>query len=149
MRKLILVAAVSLVVLVLGLGLGYFVGSRVMGSRKVLEGERAIEPPGPTFEVGEFNVNLADQEPHLVNFKLVLELTSQRALQTVSDPSWGPRIKNEVIMAVKDRRYVDLLTSEGVLELAADLRKRLNSILPYAEGKPPVKGVFFTQFLVQ
>ncbi len=149
-KKLLLMVGIGVVFLIIGAAVGYFIGVKFFGGEKVVVVEKkAIQPPGPTIDLGEFNVNLADEEPHLVRMRIVLELTNNDALTIVNDPDWQVKIKNEIILTTKDRKYVDLLGSEGVMELANDIRKRLNSMLPLAKGKPPVKGVYFVEFLVQ
>jgi len=61
------------------------------------------------------------------------------------------RVKNEIILTVKDRRYDELKSSEGAQILAQDLRGRLNSLLPRTKkgDKVPVRQVLFDQFMLQ
>jgi flagellar FliL protein len=99
--------------------------------------------------MGDFTINLADPEAHIVRFKLTLELSSAAVPKALADPAWIPRLKNEVLMVVKDRRFIDLKRAEGMQALAQDLRARLNSVLPRVDGKVPINRVLFGEFMLQ
>ena len=144
-KKVVLIGVIVLVVLAGGIGAGLLWGGR-MGSGT---SEIVVDRPGPIFPVGEFTVNLADKEPRIVRLSLSLEMTSEKAMADLADPGWLTRLKNEVILAVKDRRYSALRSAEGLLELSQDMRTRLNALLPSQKGTPPVKRVLFTEFVLQ
>jgi flagellar FliL protein len=84
-----------------------------------------------------------------VRFKLILELNSPKALNLFSESGWQSRIKNEVILAMKDRFYDDLRTAEGILEASQDLTRRINAMMPLVDGRAPVKRVLFEEFMLQ
>lgn len=144
-KKIALIAVVILVVLAGGIGAGLLLGGR-LGSGK---GDVVADTPGPVVPVGEFTVNLADKDPRIARFSLTLEMTSVKATEALADPGWLTRIKNEIILTVKDRRFTALRSAEGLLELSQDLRTRLNALLPPLKGTPPVKRVLFTEFVLQ
>ncbi|QTX31658.1 flagellar basal body-associated FliL family protein [Aminithiophilus ramosus] len=144
-KKIALIAVVVLVVLAGGIGAGLLLGGR-LGSDK---GDVVADTPGPVVPVGEFTVNLADKDPRIARFSLTLEMTSVKATEALADPGWLTRIKNEIILTVKDRRFTALRSAEGLLELSQDLRTRLNALLPPLKGTPPVKRVLFTEFVLQ
>lgn len=144
-KKIALIAVVVLVVLAGGIGAGLLLGGR-LGSDK---GDVVADTPGPVVPVGEFTVNLADKDPRIARFSLTLEMTSVKATEALADPGWLTRIKNEIILTVKDRRFTALRSAEGLLELSQDLRTRLNALLPPLNGTPPVKRVLFTEFVLQ
>ncbi len=62
---------------------------------------------------------------------------------------WLARIKNEVILLAKDRVFEDLTSAEGIMGLAEDIKRTLNSILPPVKEKPPVVRVLFEGFVLQ
>ncbi len=145
-KKIAIIGLVVIVVLAGGIGAGLLLGGRLNSA--IRQGE-PVDVPGPTSAVGEFTVNLADKEPHIARFSLTLEMTSVKALETLADPGWQSRLRNEVILTVKDRRFTALRSAEGLLELSQDLRTRLNMLLPPVKGTPPVKRILFTEFVLQ
>lgn len=147
-KKALIFGVIGVVVLLLGIGGGVMVGLKFFGSDKP---EEKLLPPGPTVSLGSFTINLADPEPHLIQLGVTLELEDQETATMLADPGWMSRIKNEVILTVKDRRYDDLKSSEGAQILAQDLRGKLNSILPRTKKtrKVPVRQVLFDQFVLQ
>ncbi len=150
LKKIILFALVGIVILLVGAGAGIFLGGKILKQPKyVTSPERQVEMPGPMVNVGDFTVNLADREPKIVRFKLVLELNSPKALNLFSESGWQSRIKNEVILAMKDRFYDDLRTAEGILEASQDLTRRINAMMPLMDGRTPVKRVLFEEFMLQ
>jgi flagellar FliL protein len=145
-KKLIVFIVVGVVVLLLGIGGGVFVGLKFFGD----DGKGGtVDRPGPMMPLGDFTVNLADPDPHIVRFKMTLELSSPKVPEVLADPAWGTRMKNEVLMVVKDRRYTDLKRAEGLQALGQDLRARLNAALPRVEGKVPITRVLFEEFMLQ
>lgn len=147
-KKAVIFAVVGVVVLLLGIGGGVMVGLKFFGSGEPKEKQL---PPGPTVSIGSFTINLADPEPHLIQLGVTLEMEDQDAAALLGDPGWMSRVKNDIILAVKDRRYDELKSSEGAQILAQDLRGRLNSILPRTKkgDKVPVRQVLFDQFMLQ
>lgn len=145
-KKIAIIGLVVIVVLAGGIGAGLLLGGRLNSATR--QGE-PVDVPGPTSAVGEFTVNLADKEPHIARFSLTLEMTSVKALETLADPGWQSRLRNEVILTAKDRRFTALRSAEGLLELSQDLRTRLNMLLPPVKGTPPVKRILFTEFVLQ
>ena len=64
-------------------------------------------------------------------------------------PGWLLRIKNEVLLIVKDKVYEDLTSAEGALQFAGDIKRTLNSILPENKGEPLVVQALFESFVLQ
>lgn len=148
MKRMIVLIVVGVVVLLAGVGGGIFVGLKFFSQPDVVPGSQG-QPPGPTVRLGEFTVNLADKEPHVLRTTITLEVTSQESLALVADPGWLSRMRNEVILVGKDRRYDDLRTAEGVLEFAQDVKRRLNALMPLVKGQPAVSRVLFDDLIVQ
>lgn len=150
LKKIILFVLVGIAILLLGAGVGLFLGGKILNRPTyVTSPERQVEMPGPMVNMGDFVVNLADREPKIVRFKLVLELSSPKALNLFSESGWESRVKNEVILTMKDRFYDDLRTAEGVLEASQELMRRINAALPLVSGRAPVQRVLFEEFVLQ
>ena len=109
----------------------------------------AVTAMGPVVPVGDFTVNLSDKEPHIVKTTISLELLSEKGALVMADAGWQVRIRNEIVLVIKDRRLDDLRSAEGVLELAQDIKRRVNALLPLVEGQPPVVRVLFQDFISQ
>jgi len=107
------------------------------------------QPPGPVFALGDFTANLAGSDNHVVSFNLSIEMSSAKALEGIQNEAYKARVKSEVLLAVKDCRFEDLKSSEGVMELSEDLRKKINSILPQIKGNVAVNRVLFQGLVVQ
>ena len=94
-------------------------------------------------------MNLADKEVHVLRAQIALELTSEKAGEDVAQPAWQSLLRNDVLLLLKDQRYDDMRSGEGMLELAQQLKRRLNAILPLVDKKPPVLRVLFEEFIIQ
>ena len=99
--------------------------------------------------LGDFTANLAGSENHVVSFNLSLEMSSAKALESVQQEAWKARVKSEILLSVKDRVFEDLKSSEGLLELSEDLKKKLNAMLPKNKGSVAVNRVLFQGLVVQ
>ena len=86
---------------------------------------------------------------HVITFTLSLELLNEKAVEVVQAPGWLLRIKNEVLLIVKDKVYEDLTSAEGALQFAGDIKRTLNSILPENKGEPLVVQALFESFVLQ
>lgn len=147
-KKTVILLVVGILVLVLGVGGGIMVGMRFF---KQADPNPAVvvQPPGPMFTLGDFTVNLADTEPHVVRLKMTLELSSIKVPEKLADPGWITLCKDEVLRTLKSARYDDIRYPEGMEKAKQDLRARLNAILPTVEGDVAVKRVLFEEFMVQ
>ena len=148
MKRLFMALLMALVRFALGFGGGLFAGRTFMSSEEKSPPTQ-IEEPGPVFPVGDFISNLAGTGNHVVNFKLSLEMEGPKSMEMVSSSSWLARIKNEVILLTKDRVFEELTSAEGIMNLAEDIKRTLNSILPPVKEKPPVVRVLFEGFVLQ
>lgn len=150
-KKIIIIVLIAVLVLAIGAGAGYFFGSKAGGKSNSLSTgiTKELERPGPIVDFGDFVINLADKEPHLVNFGLSLEASSVNAQELLTDSGWRSHIRNEVLLTVKDRIADDFRSAEGIMELSDDLKRRINSILPVVDGKVPVRRILFSKFVTQ
>lgn len=149
MKRIIVFIVVGLVMFGAGFGGGLMLG-RTMASGDGGGGESSpIKNPGPIVSVGEFTSNLAGGGRHVISFTLSLELLNEKAVEIVQAPGWLLRIRNEVLLIVKDKVYEDLTSAEGTLQFAGDIKRALNSILPEIKGEPVVVQVLFEALVLQ
>ncbi|PIE54273.1 MAG: flagellar basal body protein FliL [Dethiosulfovibrio peptidovorans] len=150
LKKILVILVVALVALVLGIGGGYFLGAHFGAEKETVTGiSKDLEHPGPIVDFGDFVINLADKEPHLANFELALEASNTEAKMILTDGGWRSHIRNEVLLTVKDHIADDFRSAEGIMELSDNLKRRLNAILPTAEGRVVVRRVLFRKFVTQ
>ncbi len=149
LKKILSFLIVAVVFFALGIGGGILAGktwfSGTSGTGKPMQDQ----PPGPVFALGDFTANLAGSDNHVVSFNLSIEMSSAKALEGIQNEAYKARVKSEVLLAVKDCRFEDLKSSEGVMELSEDLRKKINSILPQIKGNVAVNRVLFQGLVVQ
>lgn len=131
-----------------------FGGGLVMGrsmsdddSRVSSGGAIRVPAPGPLFPVGEFTSNLAGAGKHVISFSLSLEGSDAKALDVMN--VWLPRIKNEILLIMKDKVYEDLTSAEGAMQFGEEIKRALNAMLPDVKGTPPVVRVLFESFILQ
>ena len=108
-----------------------------------------IPDPGPVVSIGEFNSNLAGSARHIINIDVSLEALNSRAVETIKLTGWHSRIRNEILLIVKDKIYEDLTSAEGMLQLSEEIKRSLNALLPQINGEAPVVRVLFDTFVVQ
>ena len=85
----------------------------------------------------------------VITFTLSLELLNEKAVDVIQAPGWLLRIKNEVLLIVKDKVYEDLTSAEGTLQFAGDIKRTLNFILPESKGEPLIVQALFESFVLQ
>lgn len=147
-KKTLIIVIVGVLVLIVGLGGGAYVGMKLFKGDPVT-GEIQVPDPGPMLDLGQFTSTLADQDVHVVKLKATAELTSQKVVERLTDPGWLVMMKDEVMKTLKDQRYDNIRHAEGMEKLKQDLRTRLNAILPRVEGKVSVNKVLFDEYMVQ
>jgi flagellar FliL protein len=99
---------------------------------------------GPTHEVGNFTVNLADPgERVFVKAGVSVELSNSEA--GVELASRDPQVKDIVISVLSSRNMGDVSSYEGKEALKKELTEKINRLL--TKGK--VRSVFFTEFVFQ
>ena len=147
MKRIILFIIMAILLFSVGFGGGIMVGRTWLN----LEGSTSVtvEEPGPVYFVGDFIANLSGAGNHVANFKLSLEVSSDRAMEMVSSASWVARIRNEVILLVKDRVFDELTTAEGIMQLAEDIKRTINAMMPSVRDKAPVVRVLFEGFVLE
>ncbi len=143
----------AVLVLVISGGVAYFVANKVISSKekKTKQPEVVNMKPGPVVKLGDFTVNLADRdETHFVRVSIALEVRDSTIETLVKKDDWSVRIKNAIIMILRDKKTTDLSTSKGISNVAREIKFKLNSIIPKGKvNAPPIRNVFFTSFMVQ
>ncbi len=147
MKRVLIFLVLAVGMFSLGFGGGIVAGRTWFNPESPAKTE--IEAPGPVYLVGDFIANISGAGDHVANFKLSLETSGDKAFGMVSSPSWVARIKNEVILLVKDRVYEELTTAEGIMKLAEDIKRTVNSMMPQLGDKAPVVRVLFEGFILQ
>ena len=149
MKRIIVFVVVGLVMFGAGFGGGLVLGRTMASGDGAAVETRQVRAPGPIVSVGEFTSNLAGAGRHVITFTLSLELLNEKAVEVVQAPGWLLRIKNEVLLIVKDKVYEDLTSAEGALQFAGDIKRTLNSILPESKGEPLIVQALFESFVLQ
>ena len=149
MKRIIIFVVVGLVLFGAGFGGGLMLGRTMVSGGGATMDTRQVKAPGPIVSIGEFTSNLAGAGRHVITFTLSLELLDAKAVEVVQSPGWLLRIKNEVLLIVKDKVYEDLTSAEGALQFAGDIKRTLNSILPESKGEPLIVQALFESFVLQ
>jgi flagellar FliL protein len=149
-KRTIVTVVVGLLVLVVGVGGGLFVGLKYFSSPpETTTKEVAIPDPGPMVDLGQFSSTMADPEIHVVRVKVTLELSGQNVVTRLADPGWTIMMKDEILKTLKDQRYDNVRYAEGMEKLKLDLKSRLNAILPRVDDNLAVNRVLFDEFMTQ
>jgi flagellar FliL protein len=146
MKKIVVFVIVGLVMFGIGFGGGLVLG-RSMAPEGVPEGGKAVPAPGPIVLIGEFMSNLAGSGRHIISFTVSLEVLNEAGVEIVN--TWLSRIKNEILLIVKDKVYEDLTSAEGALQFSGEIKRSLNAQLPEIKGEVPVTRVLFETFILQ
>ncbi|MDD3777171.1 MAG: flagellar basal body-associated FliL family protein [Actinomycetota bacterium] len=99
---------------------------------------------GPTYDVGEIIVNLADLgQARYGKAEVVLELAAESSLEEIK--TRNPQIRDIVIDIFSSQESTDLLDQQGKEEVKKKIKSSINQIL--SSGK--VEQVYFTTIVVQ
>ncbi len=148
MKRIVIFIIAGLVVFGVGFGGGLVFG-RSMAASEGPSDTKKVTTPGPIVPVGEFTSNLAGSGKHVISFTISLEVLNAKASEMVSSAGWILRIKNEILLIVKDKVYEDLTSAEGALQFSEEIKRTLNAQLPEIKGEPPVVRVLFETFVLQ
>ncbi|MDL2313421.1 flagellar basal body-associated FliL family protein [Desulfovibrio sp. OttesenSCG-928-C14] len=151
---------IILIFLILMLGGGYFVAKSMglldkflPGSDAATQGEQAaqsgtvITTPTSAQRTASFPyflVNLSDPAGNrYVRMTLEVEVISPEVIKELEIQN--PRIRDAMIMLLSSKRFSDVSSQAGKLQLKNEILDRINQVL----GGPKVSRVFFTEFVVQ
>jgi flagellar FliL protein len=105
----------------------------------------------PTFTpLDPFTVNLADRDAErYAQVGITLELEDAKGVDTVKQ--FMPAIRHNVLMLLSQKTAGELLGREGKQQLADDIKREALKALEHddADGVPPVRGVAFSNFIIQ
>jgi flagellar FliL protein len=148
MKRIFVFIIVGLVMFGAGFGGGLVLG-RSMATGDAAPDNRKVAEPGPIVPLGEFTSNLAGGGRHVISFTVSVEVLNAKAMELFASPGWLLRVKNEVLLIVKDKIYEDLTSAEGALQFSEEIRRALNAQLPEIQGEGPVVRVLFETFVLQ
>ncbi|MCK8823542.1 flagellar basal body-associated FliL family protein [Fuchsiella alkaliacetigena] len=140
--KLMLVIMVILSLLIAA-GTSYFMLRQVGGMLSNGEPQtRSVTELGPTYEVGDFIVNLADNR-QFVRLILAVEVNDEAVIEELEKRN--PQVRDKVISILRDKSKSDINTSAGARDLREEIKEELNQYIPEGE----ISRVFFTEFVIQ
>jgi flagellar FliL protein len=150
MKRILLFVIVGLIMFGVGFGGGLVLGrSMAPDGDSAGGGDSKVPNPGPVISIGEFISNLAGSGRHVINFAVSLETLDEKAADVVNSVGWHSRIRNEILLIVKDKIYEDLTSAEGALQLLEEIKRTLNAQLPQIKGEAPVVRAMFDSIVLQ
>lgn len=146
--KMMLFVVIGVVVLLVAVGVAaYLLGSKSAQSAPVaaeVEETEKAEGVGPMVDVTDFIINILDKnETRYLKAAITLELENEETVLEVNERM--PQIRDSVLLLVGNKTFAELNDLQGKLQLRAEIIVRLNKLLK--KGK--VKGIYFTEFVVQ
>jgi flagellar FliL protein len=149
MKRIFVFIIVGLVMFGVGFGGGLVLGRSMASGDSAAPDSKQVTEPGPIVPIGEFTSNLAGSGRHVISFTVSLEALNVRAVEIISSAGWLLRIRNEILLIVKDKIYEDLTSAEGALQFSEEIKRSLNAQLPEIKGEAPVVRVLFESFILQ
>ncbi|MDD2557209.1 MAG: flagellar basal body-associated FliL family protein [Desulfuromonadaceae bacterium] len=147
--KLILLA-LGVVVLLIAVGVAaYLVGNKSAGRVEVgatdsLAQNRENTTIGPMVNINDFIINILDKnETRYLKAAITIELHNPETAVEVTERM--AQIRDAILLLIGNKTFAELSDLQGKLQLRAEIIARLNKIL--TKGK--IKGIYFTEFVVQ
>jgi flagellar FliL protein len=117
---------------------------------KKKKGEKETPPAYVAFEA--FTVNLIPEAGDQF-LQLVISVEVADAKFADELKNYTPKLRNNVMLLLSDKKASQLITKEGKESLAAELLEAMNTVVdPSSKGKKgagPIKEVLFTSFIIQ
>lgn len=151
-NKLLLLIIIILVILLLAGGAGaWFMLNKSKSTAAATPVVAAQQPAQPElfYKLEPFTVNLSGGEysGRLLYVHITLQLGDKSTEEYLKQHL--PQLRNRLLMVLSDQDAADLVTSEGKIKLAGQIRESLNKPFGKDNTKLSVEGVLFTQFIVQ
>lgn len=118
-------------------------GKKAEGEAKGGEGGKAAGGP-QLVKLETLVVNLSDPTGRRY-LKATMEVEMANAAAAADLNANMPKIKDMLLMLLSSKTYADIATMDKKLELKNEIVDRLNLVI----GKAKIKGVYFTDFVVQ
>lgn len=121
-----------------GAATGYWFGAGRAGA------EAAEPEPGPVFSVGSIMTNLGPYpRPVYIHISVELEVDGDEALEELEGRSGA--VRDRILRILRAKSPADLDGSDGMHELAAEIRDAVNQMLTSGA----VREVYFSEFIIQ
>ena len=100
---------------------------------------------GPTYDVGEFTLNLTSTTNQLrfIRTRIVLETTDSKVVTQLEKRA--PQIRDQLISLLRSRTVEQLSSAEGMELLRFDIIKSMNTLVERGE----ITDVFFIDLILQ
>lgn len=146
--KLLIAAIALLIVATVGSAFAtYLIFARGNPEAAVLNGEAAEKKRslGPTFDVGEFTLNLASttNQMRFIRAQIVLEGSNNKVISDLE--ARNPQIRDQLIRLLRSRTVEELNSADGMERLRVDILQAMNSLVTRGE----VTDVFFIDLIFQ
>ncbi len=106
-------------------------------------GEAMEEEMGPTYELGEYTVNMTGASRYnFLQTTIVIEISEEEVIEEIEERS--PQVQDRMISVLRNISDEDL-DEPGVPEVKQSIKDVLNDIVSAGE----VRSVWFTDFVVQ
>jgi flagellar protein FliL len=161
--KKMLIIIIAVVVLVLGIGgaVAFMLMSKNAGDDEEVATEKAKpakkkkgdkEAPPAYVALEAFTVNLIPEAgDQFLQLTVSVEVPDAHFADELKN--FMPKLRNNVMLLLSDKKPSQLLTKEGKELLAAELLDTMNTVVePSSKGKKgegPIKEVLFTSFIIQ
>jgi len=152
-NKILFVSISILLVLTIGLGVGlYMMWNKlsVLDTQGKFITKRKPDKSlsdlniGPIFSLDTFIVNLADPGGNrYLRVTMDLELDNEKLQKEIIKRL--PQIKNQVLMILPTRRFEDISTTQGKIDLRNELINQINSLL----SRGHISNIYFKEFVAQ
>jgi flagellar protein FliL len=151
-NKLIFLLVAVLLVLTIGLAVGFFMmwnqlsalsaQTNLPANAEASQGEAVTM--GPLFSLDTFIVNLAD-EGRSRYLRVTMDLELANSADTGKLNERLSQVRDSILMILPSKRFDDIASMEGKIALRDEIIAKLNSL--YANKV--VTNIFFTEFVVQ
>lgn len=95
-----------------------------------------------------FTVNLRDERgERFAQIGITLEIEEPAIDAKIKDHL--PTLRNNILLLIASKRIEEILTDDGKRQLATQIQGRIGEALGADKDDNPIKGVLFSQFLVQ